>query len=153
MTFTNDPALVEGFKREVAPLGEFATRFPNVTDLMISQAIGDAFARAQLDGFMGRNELDEGDILPDLTPREASLVLLYAGVRQLEIAIQNMNSRSLYEAGPVKYETEKAASVLTELLKGARARLLQAGVGMREGAAGTPVFTYDSYVLRNPGMP
>lgn len=147
MTDLND--LVEAYKRELALPGRFSQEFPTVTDTMIADALADAFAHAQLDGFFSRMELDVDSttVTPDLSTAGAALVILYAGTRATRQQLQNMASGARYKAGPVEYEKKVSASVLQELLKGLEARRKELLVNAQRGA-GTSVFVLDGYVSR-----
>ena len=117
--------LIPAYKREVAPLGQFDTLFPTVTDDNIVGALEDGFSDGRLLGLFTRYSLDLyfHEIVPDLDADMQRLVVVLAGIQGLRVGIANANTRSLYEAGPVKYEVEKAASVLTGLLTDAQNRL------------------------------
>jgi len=116
--------LVPALKREIAEPGQYATYFPGVTDAQLVGWLMDAFSQAQLEGYFGTTvlDVDNESVSPDLTPGGQALVVMYAGERILTNRILNMTSAARYQAGPVKYETERAASVMTEVLKQLKAR-------------------------------
>jgi len=143
--------LVEGLKRELAVPGTFNASFPNTTDPDLTGSLADGFASAQLDGFFGTMVLDPttSTVTPDLSPAGGSLVIAYATERVLLSLLRDLNARQTYEAGPVKYEIEKSASLLTEQMKYLRERrkelLAQA---MRAARAGQTVYMTDAYLTR-----
>lgn len=115
---------VESLKRAVAPLGQFKTVYASATDDDVAAALADGFAEAQLDGFFTASygaqfdlDVNAGTITPDLTQAQGALVVIYAAVRLIQARLLNLQSRVRYQAGPVDYETEQAASILTTLLK------------------------------------
>lgn len=111
--------LVPGLKREVAVPGAFSRVFRETADSELVGSLMDAFANAKLDGFFPGHELDVDaeTITPNLSTAGQALVRLYAAERIMVAQLANLKSRTLYEAGPVKYETEQAASVLAGILK------------------------------------
>lgn len=149
-TDLGDADLRAQFKREVAPLGQFEALNPQVLDADITGALQDAFASAQLAGFFGDHTLyDWGDVEPDLTPREIALVMAYAGVRHLKSHLLYLRSKATYEAGPVRYETEQAASVLKSILDEANKKLNAIEAEMKAEGGVTGVAVVDWYRLRN----
>jgi hypothetical protein len=117
MTALSD--LVPSLKREVAVPGTFSEFYPDTTDTDLVGSLMDAFAAAQLEGFfVGQAlDLDTQEISPDLSPAGTAVVGIYAAERILTAQIMNMRQRTLYEAGPVKYEIENSANVLAQILK------------------------------------
>ena len=141
--------MVEQYKREVAPPGAFDTTFPGATDDTVKGYLADGFAEAQLEGFFGTYVLDAhaGDITPDLSPAGMALVTIFAGIRTLRTQLTNLRS-TRYKAGPVEYEVAVPASVLSEMLKDARARrdaLLEMG---RRASQGPTTYVLDFYAVR-----
>lgn len=128
--------MVEPLKREVAIPGTFDTVYPNTTDTDLEGSLGDAFGAAQIDGFFLNQtlDLDTGTIEDDLSMAGMAVVTIYAAERILTMQIMSLKQRVNYEAGPVKYETENAASVMTEILKGLKAR--RAAISASAAAAG-----------------
>ena len=142
--------MVPMFKREVAPPGQYDTLYPNSTDAEIKGFLADGFAEAQLEGFFGEVVLDMAteDFVPDLSQPGMMLVVIYAGMRTLRSQLMNANSNTRYKAGPTEYEVSgPSASVLTELIKGARARRDMLLEQARRGAGPTDYFL-DYYALR-----
>lgn len=133
--------LVEQLKRECAVPGNFAANYPQTQTSDLVGSLEDAVGRAQLIGFLTTSVLDLSThaVEPDLSPAAKGLVVLFAADSIITMRLLELNQRSLYEAGPVKYETEKAASVLTEILKTVRARrqeILDAATGVGRTAGG-----------------
>lgn len=116
---TDLATLVEPLKREVAVPGTFATAYASTQDDDLKNSLMDAFANANLDGFLLDYQLDLSTaiVTPDLPPAGRAILVTYAAERILFAKIAGLKNRALYEAGPVKYETEQSASVLTQLLK------------------------------------
>lgn len=146
--------LVDSLKREVAVPGTFAATYPSTQDEDLIGLLADAFAAAQLEGFFGTQtvDFDAETITPDLSSGGRALVLLYAAERMLMNRILSMRTRTLYEAGPTKYETENAATVLTAVLKSLmdrkQALLLNVTSVLR---ARTPIIMGDQYSDRVTG--
>lgn len=119
--------LVEPLKREVAVPGTFDTVYPNTSDVDLEGALADAFGAAQIYGFFLEQtisdlDVDPVEITPDLSSAGKAVVVIFAAERILVSQIMSLKQRVLYEAGPVKYETENSASVLVEILKQMRLR-------------------------------
>lgn len=111
--------LTESLKRAVAVPGTFSTVFPSTTDTNLVETLADAFAEAQLDGFLSTFELDlvTSEVGPtDLTLAQQALVVLYAGSRILFVELMNRKSLSRYKAGPVEFEQEQGTLILRGLL-------------------------------------
>jgi len=143
--------LVPALQREIAEPGLFASSFPGVTNPQLVGYLMDAFGQAQLEGYFGTSVLDADaeTITPDLSPGGQAFVVMIAGERILVQRIMNMRQASRYQAGPVKYETENSASVMTEILKQLRLRrdritAMATGVG----GSGNQVYTIDQYCDR-----
>lgn len=143
--------LVEAFKREAAPLGQFEALFPSVTNSQITDALMDAFAEAQLDGFFLGAELDVdgGTVAPSLSSAGAALVVIYAGIRNARHRIMDQSAKgsATYKAGPVSYQTAAAAGVLKSSYEDLNKRRLELIANARR-AAGTPIFMIEGYVPR-----
>lgn len=131
---------MEQLKRELAVPGAFAAAYPNTTEDDLIGMLADAVGSVQLIGFLPTSvlDVDASTVTPDLSPAARALVVIFAADRVLTMRLLDTNQRSLYEAGPVKVETEKAASMLTEILKGLRLRRQEildvaTGVGRSRG--------------------
>ena len=149
MTDMADVDLISAYKREVAPLGRFAELNPLVTDREIGNALADAFARAQMEGYFPLYTLDDGEVTPDLPPAGVSIVLLFASIQALRTQIANLGgNRTRYKAGPVEYEVETTASTLNALLADAQARLRSLRDALLLQNAQTPIYTIDAYSVR-----
>lgn len=112
---------IETLKREVTPVG--STMYAGVNDSFWVGAMADAFWEARLDGLLVGYTCDEDGVVTPETPGGeefprslVSVVALYAGIRVLRNQILNMGSAS-FKAGPVEYERQVSASMLTEMLK------------------------------------
>lgn len=143
--------LVEAFKREAAPLGQFKALFPTVDDDMITDALMDGFAEAQLDGFFRNATLDveAQTVTPDLSAAGAALVVIYTGMRNARHKIMDQAARSgvTYKAGPVSFQSSAAAGVLKSSYEDLNARRLELIANARRGT-GTQVFMLEGYATR-----
>lgn len=148
MTYLGDDELIASYQREVAPLGQFDTLFPGVSADAITGALADGFGRAQLEGFFQEHSMADYTVTPDLSASELSLVVLYAGINHLRTQIANTENRALYEAGPVKYETERTASTLNALLRDAQDRANAVRAALAASQMATPITTVDAYAAR-----
>lgn len=140
--------LVPVLKLEVATPGEFAASYPQTSDDDLVLLMSNGFAQAQLEGFFQTYVLnaDTAAVTPDLPPAGQALVVLYAADRLMTLRLLGLRQRVLYEAGPVKYEVENSAGLLTEMLRQLRDRKLQviaAATGV--GRAASSVYTRDAY--------
>lgn len=152
---TDLDSMVSALKLEVATPGEFAVSFPLTTDSDLTLMLANGFAEAQLEGFFQTApgvtggyllDLDAGTVTPDLPAAGRAMVVLYAADRLLTLRLLGLRQRVLYEAGPVKYEVETSAALLTEMLRQLRQRKVQvvaAAVGVGRAIPGT--YTRDSY--------
>lgn len=148
---TNLADLVGPLKREVAVPGTFASLFPLTTDLDLAAALLDAFAQAQLDGFMTTNTAtDAGVVSPGLSRGAAALVVIYAGIRFLTTDLVNRKSHTRYEAaGGAVFEQDQGASILVEALKGLRAKKDALIAAAQAGArASIGITMVDGYVVK-----
>lgn len=149
MTDMND--LVAPLKRELAVPGQFASTYPLTQDTDLLGSLFDGFGRVQLLGFLKTSTLDfdTEEVTPDLSPGAAALVILFAADSILTMRLLALNQRTLYEAGPVKYETEKAASTLTEILRVLRQRRAEI-LAMATGVGRSTTFAMvDAYAIRS----
>lgn len=117
---------VPALKREVQPPG--TDLFTGVTDAEWIGYLTDAFWEARLDGFLDRwvatensaldvtiDPVTSGDI--DMPRQFVALVVLYAGIRVLRNRILNTNTGFRAKAGPVEFEQQNSANLLSEMLK------------------------------------
>lgn len=103
-------------RREVTPPG--SELFANVSDASMTGHLTDSFWEARLDGFLDGYVADEdGAVTPDLPRELIALVVLYAGIRIIRNRLINMNTSFRAQAGPVEYEVQNSASVLSEMLR------------------------------------
>jgi hypothetical protein len=145
---TNLSTLVEPLQRELAVPGEFDTYFPDTDEDGLIGTLSDAFAECQLDGFFGTQTLDleTFDVSPDLSLPGGALVVLYAASRTIRARMRSMNSTERYKAGPVEFETGKAASMMTaelKLIQDTKDRLI--AQGKKSGAMD---YVFDGYFSR-----
>ena len=142
--------LVEPLKREVAVPGAFEATFPVTSDDDLAFSLMDAFAQAQLDGFLVNSVMDDaGVVTPDLSRGAGSLIVIYAGIRFLTADLLNRKSHVRYEASGAVFEQDTGASILVEALKGLRAKkdamLAAVQAGQRAGIGITMV---DGYIIK-----
>lgn len=142
---------VESLRREVTPPG--SDLFQTVGDDVFTGYLADAFWEARLDGFMGKWVTDEDGIVTPLDPlgvdlpREmVGLIVLYASIKILRNRIMNLNTSFRSKAGPVEYEVQNSANLLTELLKQLAARKEQILDAVEN--LPTPTFYFDAYTTR-----
>lgn len=139
--------LIESYKREVAPPGQFDEVFPGVTEDDVLGALADGFAEAQLEGFFSNYTLDPDAFTVDplLTSAGGALVVIYAGMRTVRNILRS-NVSTRYKAGSVEYETSQSASTMVELLKDMRQRRQELiNLGRRGGSA---TYVLDGYFSR-----
>lgn len=117
---------IESLKREITPLG--STAFDAIPAVTWLGYLTDAFWKAKLDGFLIGYVVDEeGLVTPvdtsaaDLDRKYVALVILYAGISVLRNQILNTNTMFRAKAGPVEFEQQTGATMLTEMLKQLRA--------------------------------
>lgn len=147
---------VPSLRREVTPPGN--DLFQGVNDDVFTGYLADAFWEARLDGFGSQWTCDiDGIVTPieaggDEFPRPLTgLVILYAGIKILRNRILNINTAFRAQAGPVNYEVENSANLLTEMLKQLAAR--RAELLEEVKLAPTPTFYIDGYTARNHSAP
>lgn len=112
--------LVENLKREVNAPG--LDQFPDATDAQYLGNLQDGFWETVLDGaILGYTEAD-GIVTPksgttDLARELQQLVIFYAGARILRNQLRDIKSSFRAKAGPVEFEQQQSASLLTAILK------------------------------------
>ena len=110
--------LIESLRREVSQPGAEATTFPDSNDDIFFGHLQDGFWETVLDGVVSGYTEADGLVEPieeggeDLGRELQQLVVIYAGMRIVRNQLLAMNSVFRAKAGPVEYETQKAASVL-----------------------------------------
>lgn len=117
----------DSLRRTVARPGEFTRFFPNTSDDDLVGSLLDGMGDAQLDGFLITPVMyeaeDDGLVTPELTRPQAALIVLYAGRLFLRAELANRRNRTKYAARGNEADTEQSASVITELLRSAEARI------------------------------
>lgn len=113
---------VDSLRREVTPPG--STTFVGVGDTVFEGYLADAFWEARLDGFLVGFSCDEdgivtadGDGGADISRDKIALIILYAGLKILRNKLLETNTRTRAKAGPVEFESENSANLLTEMAK------------------------------------
>lgn len=145
---------IPALKREVAGPGEFDADYPSSDDGELAGGLADGFGQAQLDGFFGTQVCDPValTVTPDLSFAGGQLVVIYAGERILRSKLRGLQTKTLYKAGGVEYETQTAAGAIQQELKDLTARkdrlLVQI---LRAGRATNAVAVTDGYLIRSQG--
>jgi len=119
--------LIDPLKREVSPPG--TNLFPTaVEDEWLGQ-LSDSFWEAKLFGFFGTFTESDGLVQPitsgglEFTRSEQQLIVLFAGIRVVRMAMINKNTLFRAQAGPVEFETQTSANLLNEVLKELQAKI------------------------------
>lgn len=142
-------------RRSVGTPGNFDALFPNTSDDDLIGVLEDSLGEAQMDGFLISPTLYEtldGTVTPSLTRPQLALLMMYASVRFMRADLLNRKNRVHYEAGGAVYETEQAASIITELLKEATARKKEILLLQQNGAGGTIFYMADAYLAKAVGF-
>lgn len=148
--------LANSLRRAVATPGTFARTYPNTTDADLIGALADGVAEAQLDGFFMGNRsktlnITDGTVIPDLTPPEGALVVIYAAANFVQAQLLNFKNRQHYAARGTEYEVEQSASILTALLKQFNERKAALLAKAQAAGAGAAFLMADGYFLAATG--
>lgn len=153
--------LVPALKRELAVPGTFDAAFPNTTQADLVGSLADGFAEAQLFGFfptMALTFIPNADPLlvdwetsEDLSSSGGALVVIYTSIRYIRAQFRTLKTMQRYKAGPVEFETQQAASVLTAELEFLMKRLDDI-VTNAVGSARPLASVFDNYLARNCAM-
>lgn len=112
---------VDVLRREVTQPG--SVLFADVDDEVFANYLSDSFWEVRLDGFLTswtefEQLVDPVDVNDgDITRDRIALVVLYAGIRIVRNRLLDTNTKFRAVAGPVEYEIENSASMLTEMLR------------------------------------
>lgn len=143
---------VESLKREVQPPG--TELYAGVDDSDWVGYLADAFWEARLDGFLEGFTCDEEGVIEptsgsdDIDRGSLALVILYAGIRVLRNRILNMGTGIRAKAGPVEFEQQSSATVLTEMLKQLRATKDRIITALDGSGTATSVAIFDAFSSR-----
>lgn len=112
--------LIESVQREVNPPG--STLFPDAVEDDYLGYLQDAFWETTLDGLIEGYTESDGSITPvsgdtDLIRELQQLIVIYAGFKMLKNYLTNVRTQFRAVAGPVEYETQQSANLLTSLMK------------------------------------
>jgi len=112
--------LIPSLQAEVSPPGE--DLYPDALEDDWFQRLQDGFWEAVLDGLISGYNESEGIVEPtsgttDLSRELQQLVVFYAGFKIVRNSIRSLNTKFRSKAGPVEFETEKAAGALRDILK------------------------------------
>lgn len=111
----------DALRREISQPG--STTFASVDDDTMASYLSDAFWEVKLDGFLLAYTEQDGLVDPidpddgDLPREMTALIILYAGIKIVKTRLLETNTKFRAVAGPVEFETENSASMLTEMLK------------------------------------
>jgi hypothetical protein len=114
--------LIEPLRREVSQPGAELTTFPDATDDSYLGHLQDAFWETVLDSVIQGYTESDAIVTPldaaddDLGRDLQQLVVLYAGIRIIRNQLIAINTLFRAKAGPVEYETQKSAQVLSGIL-------------------------------------
>jgi hypothetical protein len=139
-------------KREVQPLG--TDLYPTVLDDAWLGYLTDAFWMAKLEGFFGNYTLDDTEVVPidpgaeDLPLTGVAVMILYASITILTNRILNSPTMIRAQAGPVEFEQQNSANVLTEMLKQMRATKDKILAELAASQNQTGVWVLDAYSTR-----
>lgn len=114
---TNLADLIPALRREVSPPGE--DLFPNASDDDFLGYLLDGAWEAKLDGFLADYTVDNTNytVAPDLPDFYKYLIVLWAGVRITRTRLSNLRTSQKSVAGPVSFEYNNSAMVLSAVLK------------------------------------
>lgn len=107
--------LVPSLKREVSIPGSEEDTFDAPASTW-KGFLSDAFWTARLDGLLSGYEAEGTIVAPDLPRDLQQLVVLYASMTIVRNELRALNTTFRTKAGPVEFETQKSANLLTGLL-------------------------------------
>lgn len=142
--------LIPSLKREVSIPGAEEDTFdaPNST---WRGFLADAFWNARLDGILTDYEAEGHIVTPDMPRDLQQLIVIYASMTIVRNELRAMNSTFRAKAGPVEFETQKAASLLKGLLDDLTSR--RTLILGRLGDAGiVPSYYIDALLERESGV-
>lgn len=148
--------LVPSLQRAVAPPGQFDTLYPQAGSNDMVGLLLDGLAEATLDGFFVETAVvwtDDGFTTPDLTRAQQALIVIYAAYTFLRSELKNTNTSVTYKAGPVEYQTQSGASVITEILKEISERKKALIIQQSEIGVSAAFHMADSYFINAVGDP
>lgn len=112
--------LVPSLKREVNLPG--SSLFPDATSGNYEGYLLDAFWELTMLGVLSGHDETDGEVTPDLGRDYQQLIVMAAGIRILRNKMIEIDTTFRAKAGPVEFETQKAASVLKGVLDALTAR-------------------------------
>lgn len=147
--------LIPALKIEISSPG--STEFDAVTDGEWNQRLSNAFWEAHNDDLVPQWVEEEFVVShrrkPELTfPRNLQqVVLTYAEIAVLRSQLKDWYTVERMKSGPVEYEIQRSAQVLTELLKDAQARLDKLVENLADSGAIT-TYVLNNYVTRQSAI-
>jgi hypothetical protein len=150
--------LIEPLKRELAVPGTFPDVFPDTSNADLLGSLADGFAEARLAGFfpdvtltqVGAAPSLDYETDPDLSLAGTAVVVILTSIRILRSQLRNINSGQRYKAGPVEFETTKAASMLKaelDYLTGRLDKIIENADKAARASAGLAT-VFDGYIAR-----
>lgn len=155
--------LVEPLKRAVATPGTFAAVYTTSTDDDVVGALCDGYWKAKLDDWpLGNSTIDldtqivsDGDATTPtvsvLSDSDKALIVLYTAIDWINVYLLNLKTKTSAKAGPVSFDTEQAATVLTSLQKTYDARRQDLLKLKAARTGGINISTTDAYITRALG--
>lgn len=122
--------LTDSLRREISPISG-TNPYSAVTDATLRGMLADAFWEGRLNGmFVGYTvDLDAETIVPittgdeDMDRVEQQAIVLWAGYRTVLTDMRNIQTLFRAKAGPVEYETQQSANVLSAVLTAIKERI------------------------------
>jgi hypothetical protein len=148
--------LIEPVKREVNPPG--SDLFPAANDDAWLGYLSDAFWRIRLEiGILSEYSETDGIVTPinvggeDLSRDMQQLIIFFAGYHIIYRHLMNLKTQFRSKAGPVEYETQQSANVLTEILKDLRDKQNDLLTSLK-ATYNTSVYYFDALISRTNSM-
>lgn len=118
--------LVEFLKVEVNPPG--VNLFPEALDTEWLTRLRNAFWNARMDGLLGGYVEEDGEVTPlsgttDMPREMQQVIIFFAGYTALMNKLTSMRAALRAKAGPVEFEMQNAATVMTAQATSLRDRM------------------------------
>lgn len=132
-----------------------ATTYDGVSNAEWLIRLRNAFWEAHNYGFMAGWTKNEGFVSPlsssstsTMTRDQQHLIILHAAMTVIRSELRQLSTRASYEAGPVKYETERSANVLKGILDDMSNRLSYLIQRLADDGIATDIHYIDAYMTR-----
>lgn len=136
-----------------------STVYDGVSDEEWLSRLRNAFWDAHTNGFMNGWTESEGAVLKlgdpsasAMTRDQQHIIIIHAGMAVLRSELRQLNTMSSYQAGSVKYETQKSAQVLKGLLDDMGNRLGYLLQRLADTGQGTDIHYINAYVARQTAI-